>query len=205
MNSLYHARRSEIVDRDLLASIAADDRVALATLYKDYHSRLCRFLSRLTRRTDVIEEAVNDVFLAIWQKAGDFRGDSRVSTWIMGIAYRCGLKAMQRHGNDPVQDDNISQNRIPIIDPDEDRVLSDWLAKGLEQLTTDQRVVVELVYGSGHSLDEVAFIMDCALVTVQARLFHARNKLRDVLPGLAGGTFDLEHSHHNYFRSIDPI
>jgi RNA polymerase sigma-70 factor, ECF subfamily len=204
MNSLYRTQRSEIVDRDLLASIAADDRVALATLYQDYHSRLCRFLSRLTRRTDVIEEAVNDAFLAIWQKAGDFHGDSCVSTWIMGIAYRCGLKAMRRHGDEPVQDDNIPENRIPIIDPDEDRVLSDWLAKGLKQLTTDQRVVVELVYGSGHSLDEVAVIMDCALGTVKARLFHARNKLRDVLPGLAGDTFDLGHSRGNYLRSIDP-
>jgi RNA polymerase sigma-70 factor, ECF subfamily len=205
MNRLRHTKRSETVDRDLLASIASDDCVALATLYQDYHSRLCCFLSRLTRRADVIEEAVNDAFLVIWRKAGDFRGDSCVSTWIIGIAYRCGLEAMRRLGDEPVQDDNIPQNCIPTVDLDEDRVLSDWLVKGLEQLTTDQRVVVELVYGNGHSLNEAAIIMDCALGTVKARLFHARNKLRDVLPGLAGDTLDRGHSCGNYPRPIGSI
>jgi RNA polymerase sigma-70 factor, ECF subfamily len=205
MNRLYHTQRSEIVDRDLLASIASDDRVALATLYEHYHSRLCSFLSRLTRRSDVIEEAVNDAFFVVWRKAGDFRGDSCVSTWIIGIAYRCGLEAMRRLGDEPVQDDNIPQNRILTVDMDEDRVLSDWLVKGLEQLTTDQRVVVELVYGSGHSLSEAAVIMDCPLGTVKARLFHARNKLRDVLPGLAGDTLDRGHSRGNYPRPIGSI
>jgi hypothetical protein len=48
-----------------------------------------------------------------WQKAGDFRGDSRVSTWIMGIAYRCGLKALRQRGDEPVEDDNIPEDRIP--------------------------------------------------------------------------------------------
>jgi RNA polymerase sigma-70 factor (ECF subfamily) len=45
--------------------------------------------------------------------------------------------------------------------------------------------VVELVYGEGHTLDDVATIMQCPVGTVKARLFHARVKLRNVLPTLA--------------------
>ena len=75
-------------DRLLLQRMAAGDRAALATLYRAYHGRLCRFLSRLTRRNDVIEEVINDCFWVVWQKAGSFNGDSRVSTWIIGITYR---------------------------------------------------------------------------------------------------------------------
>lgn len=56
----------------------------------------------------------------------------------------------------------------------------------MERLSADQRVVVELVYGIGHSLEEVAGIMQCPVGTVKARLFHARVKLRNVLPELAG-------------------
>src|SRR3546814_6959532 len=69
-----------------------------------YHGRLCRFMSRLTRRQDIVEEVVNDCFWVAWQHAGEFRGDARVSTWLMGIAYRCGLKALRRQGDDPVDD-----------------------------------------------------------------------------------------------------
>jgi RNA polymerase sigma-70 factor (ECF subfamily) len=177
---------ADATDRMLLQRMSAGDRAALAALYRGYHGRLCRFLSRLTRRADVIEEVINDCFWIAWQKAGSFHGDSRVSTWIMGIAYRCGLKALRQHGDEPVAEVSLPEDRIPAHDQGEDREVRDWLGKGLVHLSVDQRVVIELVYGVGHSLDEVAAIMQCPVGTVKARLFHARVKLRNVLPSLAG-------------------
>lgn len=186
---------ADATDRLLLQRMSTGDRAALATLYRNYHGRLCRFLSRLTRRPEVIEEVINDCFWIAWQKAGDFRGDSRVSTWIMGIAYRCGLKALRQHGEEPVEAGDIPEERMPATNPDEDRELRDWLSKGLERLSTDQRVVVQLVYGEGHTLDDVATIMQCPVGTVKARLFHARVKLRNVLPALAEGLVTIkEHA-----------
>lgn len=173
-------------DRVLLERMSQGDRAALGALYHGYHGRLCRFLSRLTRRVDVIEEVTNECFWIVWQKAGEFRGDSRVSTWILGIAYRCGLKALRQRGAEAVEASLDSGECTPASHPDEDRELRDWLMKGLDRLSADQRVVVELVYGVGHSLEDVAVIMHCPLGTVKARLFHARVKLRNVLPDLAG-------------------
>ncbi len=177
---------TDATDRMLLQRMSAGDRAALAVLYRSYHGRLGRFLSRLTRRSDVIEEVINDCFWIAWQKAGNFHGDSRVSTWLMGIAYRCGLKALRQHGDEPVADDTLPEERIPAHDPGEDRELRDWLGKGLDRLSADQRLVIELVYGVGHGLEDVAAIMQCPVGTVKARLFHARVKLRNVLPSLAG-------------------
>jgi RNA polymerase sigma-70 factor (ECF subfamily) len=174
------------IDRMLLQRMATGDRTAMAVLYRSYHGRLGRFLSRLTRRADVIDEVINDCFWIAWQKAGNFHGDSRVSTWLMGIAYRCGLKALRQHGDEPVKDDVVLESCTPADDADEDRELRDWLSKGLEHLSADQRVVIELVYGVGHTLDDVAAIMQCPVGTVKARLFHARVKLRNVLPMLSG-------------------
>jgi RNA polymerase sigma-70 factor, ECF subfamily len=173
-------------DRQLLQRMSAGDRAALAVMYRAYHGRLTRFLARLTRRADIIEEVINDCFWIVWQKAASFQGESRVSTWIMGIAYRCGLKSLRQHGSEPVDEDSIPEDRVPSHDPGDDRELRDWLGRGMERLSADQRVVVELVYGIGHSLDDVAAIMQCPVGTVKARLFHARVKLRNVLPGLAG-------------------
>jgi len=179
---------TEPTDRILLQRMAAGDRAALSTMYRAYHGRLTRFLNRLTRRADIIEEVINDCFWIVWQKAGTFQGDSRVSTWIMGIAYRCGLKSLRQHGSEPVDEDSVPEDRVPSHDPGEDREMRDWLGRGLDRLSPEQRVVVELVYGIGHSLDDVAAIMQCPVGTVKARLFHARVKLRNLLPGLAGET-----------------
>ncbi len=179
-------------DLALLHAIAAGDRDALATLYRGYHRRLGQFLTRLTRRTDLIEEIINDCFWAVWQKAGTFRGDSRVSTWIMGISYRCGLKVLRQSGpldaSDDLDDETALESDHPGINPGDHRELRDWLAKGLARLSADQRLVLELAYTHGHSIEEIAVITQAPVGTVKARMFHARVKLRNLLPGLAVGS-----------------
>ena len=89
----------ELAERALLLQLAAGDRAALSELYRAYHRRLARFVGRMTRRTDIVDEVINDCFWIVWQKAGSFRGEARLSTWIMGIAYRCALKALRQHGD----------------------------------------------------------------------------------------------------------
>ncbi len=176
-------------ERRLLGRVAGGDRDALAELYRGYHHRLSRFLARLTYRPDVVEEAINDCFWIVWQKAGVFRGDSRVSTWIMGIAYRCALKALRQHGDEaPAGSPPADAEVQAAVDTEGSRELRDWLEKGLERLPAEQRLVLELAYSGGHSLEEIAAITQCPVTTVKARMFHARIKLRNLLPALASAT-----------------
>lgn len=179
------AQPSDADEAALLRSVAAGDRAALSTLYRAYHRRLCRFLGRVTRRADLIEEVINDSFWIVWQKAASFRGEARVSTWIMGIAYRRALKALRQYGEEPV-DTGCDLDAFHSHDPDDERELRDWLGKAMLKLPAEQRLVLELAYGDGHSIDEIAAIMHCAQGTVKARMFHARMKLRNLLPALAG-------------------
>jgi RNA polymerase sigma-70 factor (ECF subfamily) len=162
------------------------DRAALAALYREYQPRLVRFLSRVTRHDALIEEAVNDTLWIVWQRAADYRGDARVSTWIMGIAYRVAMKALRDQDDPCWQTAEADLDTLLVSDPRADRETRDWVAKGLAHLSADQRLTVELVYGQGHTLEETAAIMECPVGTAKARLFHARVKLRNLLPDLAG-------------------
>jgi len=189
IRSARPADDADASEAELVRQVAGGDRESLATLYRCYHRRLVRFLARLTRRADIIDEAINDVFWVVWQHADGYRGDARVSTWIMGIAYRCALKALRVHGGEPVAgtlDDDDNGTRAAVDDPFAVHEVNDWVSKGLARLTPEQRVAIELAYGAGHSLEEIAAIMDCPLSTVKARMFHARVKLRNLLPALAG-------------------
>src|ERR1700681_3917775 len=95
--------RDDRLDRELLRLVAAQDSRALQHLYMEYHRRLLQFLSRLSSQRDALEEAINDTFWIVWRKAPEFRGDSRVSTWIMGLAWRCALKALRRNSDAPAE------------------------------------------------------------------------------------------------------
>jgi RNA polymerase sigma-70 factor (ECF subfamily) len=62
----------------------------------------------------------------------------------------------------------------------------EWLNAALERLPSEQRLVLELAYHLGHSCEEIAEIMNCPVNTVKTRMFHARRKLKVLLPALAG-------------------
>jgi len=169
---------------ELLRQVAAGDRTAFKELYLIYHRRLARFLMRMTSRHDLIEEVINDTLWTVWLKAGDFRGDSLVSTWIVGITYRRALKALRRHGTArPMLVEEVAV--APDVQLEAEN--REWLGLALAELPLEQRMVMEFSYLMGHSCEEIAQIMQCPVNTVKTRMFHAREKLRRSLPRLAGG------------------
>jgi RNA polymerase sigma-70 factor, ECF subfamily len=171
---------------ELLRAIVGHDRTAFRELFLIYHRRLARFLMRVTSQHDLIEEIINDTLWTVWQKAGEFRGASRVSTWIVGIAYRRALKTLRQVKQARVADsDDLSvvtaASKAQAHDDDRQ-----WLELALAELPLEQRLVLEFAYLMGHSCEEIAEIMQCPVNTVKTRMFHARQKLRLSLPRLAG-------------------
>lgn len=191
-NHQLEERASERHDRGLLGRIEARDREAMRELYSLYYRRLGRFLRRMTRRHALVDEAVNDTFVIVWQKAGDFRGDSRVSTWIMGIAYRRGLSLLRAECRaDERLVAPMTEDQGSSLDGGERSEMSDLLDRAMDCLSPDHRAVIEMTYYLGYSCDEIAVIMDCPTNTVKTRMFHARNKLRALVPVLAAPRREL--------------
>ena len=169
-------------DLALLELIAAGDRDALTDLYARYHARLFKFVFRLTRSHTAADELVNDIMLAVWRSARNFRGDSKPSTWIFGIAYRQALKRLSRKKLSIASYfdvDHLPDNDARSIEQE------DWVRHGVDTLPPAQRLAVELVFYLGLSYGEVAAVTDCPVNTVKTRMFHARRKLRQQLQASA--------------------
>ena len=184
---------TEESDSELLIAIAAGSRRALDELYLGYQRRLARFLSRFTQRRENIEEIINDTFMVVWRNANDFRNASQVSSWIFGIAYRTALKSIRRQKSHSAAR-SFDECREQTVDPVLETELQDWVMHGLNRLPDEQRLAMELAYHMGHSLMEIAEITGAPIGTVKARMFHARQKLRQYLPTLGGGIPELSAS-----------
>jgi RNA polymerase sigma-70 factor, ECF subfamily len=176
-------------DLALLQRIASGDRNALRDLYGTYYHPLLRFIYRITGRLDLAQEGVNDVMLVVWLSGRSFGGRSTVSTWIMGIAYRKALKllAASRRWTDRMAyapfDEAIERSE-PTAEQSDDDDLRDLLDEAMRHLSAEHRAVVELTYFYGCSYEEIAAIAACPVNTVKTRMFHARAKLRKLLPAL---------------------
>jgi RNA polymerase sigma-70 factor, ECF subfamily len=178
---------AEARESQLLQRVAEQDRRAFEELYTAYHRRLSRFLMRMAPRYDFAEEVINDTFWVVWRKAGEFRGASRVSTWIMGIAYRRALRALRDERQLVCADPHLSADDLPgSEDSAANTDTQDWISHGLAELPEEQRLTLELAYFLGHSCEEIAAITGAPVGTVKARMFHAREKLRLSLPTLGG-------------------
>ena len=179
-------------DELLLERIAARDRAAFQELYHRYYQRLFGYVFKVTRRPELVEEAVNDTLLGVWQGAGSFHGRSRPSTWILGIAHRQALKALSRQRRGDRDADAPVEPRAPEEGPESllaRRELRGELGWALAQLPAEQRAVVELTYYQDCSYAEIAEVLGCPVNTVKTRMFHARRRLRALLAGgeAAGG------------------
>jgi RNA polymerase sigma factor (sigma-70 family) len=175
-------------DLTLIRRVAAKDRQAFETLYYRYAPRLYRYLSKVIRQRELVEEVLNDAMLVVWQNASRFNHASRLSTWIFGIAHNKALKALARSAN--------KSSDVPLATPEEwiDREgpeealtrqeFGSTVARALEALSPEQRAVVELTFYHECSYQEIAEITGCPINTVKTRMFHARRRLAQILAGL---------------------
>ncbi len=168
-------------DLDLIRAVAAGDRQAFLQFYERYRRKIARFVSRLTWRTDVVEETVNDTMVAVWQAAGGFRGGSRVSTWVMSIAYRTTLKRLRHVARRP--EEELTDRAAPPAAterPDAAVARAQGSARirvALDKLSPEHRAVIELTFYGDYSYNEIAVIVGCPENTVKTRMFHARRRL----------------------------
>ena len=186
-------------DLELIRAVARHDRRAFESLYYRHSPRLGRYLMRLLRQQEAVEEVVNDVMLVVWQSAERYDPTvSRLSTWLLGIAHKKALKvfAHRRVASTEVQLDPLARDADVEADADEPgtaldphhpectlmgRELGRLLASALEELSPEHRCVIELAFSEDCSYQEIATITDCPLNTVKTRMFYARKHLAEIL------------------------
>lgn len=172
----------ELDENVLLRRVCGGDRLAFQALYRSYFSRLARFLDRMTRNVPLVEEIINDTMMVVWQKAATFDGSCKLSTWIFAIAYRQALKALR--GLDVPLEPQEDQPGEVGAEPEHAlaaRQLQRGVSRALDALPMEQRMVVSLTYYHGMAYQEIADTMGCPVNTVKTRMFHARQKLKDML------------------------
>jgi RNA polymerase sigma-70 factor, ECF subfamily len=173
MNSTQPLSPKDLCDTDVMFGVQAHDRRALEKLYLTYYGPLARFLSRIVAQTGTVEEIINDTFITIWMRAKEFRGESRVAAWIVGIVYRTALQSTGRHRvRGPLSFAEISRRRDS--DFTSENPFIDRLERRLNRLPLEERVTVALAYQMGFSIDEIAEITQVAPATVKVRMFQAR-------------------------------
>ncbi|MDB6060881.1 MAG: polymerase sigma70 [Verrucomicrobiaceae bacterium] len=176
--------------RELLQRVTLRDKTAFRALYHALYPPLSRYLLRLVGRIDAVDELLNDVMWVVWEKAGEFRGESRVTTWVLGIATRKSYRWRDQWRRQQIfleqqslleqqiaahETHDMPEPKTPFNTGDSD------LAVSLQQLSAEHQQTLELTYYFGYSCEEIARMMECPIGTVKTRLHYARKRLKQLL------------------------
>lgn len=167
----------------LVRRVAAGDEEAFEALFRRFERPLLAYFLRVTGEAGAAEELVCETMVRVWRGAAGFRGESRASTWIFGIAHRCAAEAMrQRRAPSLSLEDARSLSTDPELEEAAERAdLAGRVRAAVGALAPEHREVLQLVLERGFSYREVAEILGVPVNTVKTRMFYARQKLRALL------------------------
>jgi RNA polymerase sigma-70 factor (ECF subfamily) len=168
-------------DEELIAAIAEGDRSALAALYRRHAPWLLVRLSRRCPDRGILEEAIQDTFIAVWRNARSYSGRGEVAAWIWGIGIRRLIDRLRRARNVKP----LPSGRPDVVVSAEDQVLLGVefgdLAGALDRLSPELRAVVQATVIDGLTTKEAGALLGIPAGTVKTRMMRARAQLREEL------------------------
>lgn len=174
----------ERTDCELLAAMADLDRGAL----RDFHARHAPWVtSRLRRRcadSDVVAEAVQDTFVAVWRSPSSWDGRGEPAAWLWGIAIRrlIGVLRARRRWGPAIE---IAAEEHGVMIAAEEQVLLGIehgdLAGALGGLSPQLRAVVQATVLDGLTTREAGRLLGIPAGTVKTRMMRAKAELREAL------------------------
>ncbi len=187
-----------------LRGVAAGDADALGRLYDRHAARLLGY-ARSIVGPDGAEEVLQDVFVAVWQKAHTFEQRSLVSTWLYMVTRRRALNHLRHRRPTPIDPHelvgvgrDVGAVSTGIEDEAIARLSLDQLLVALDHLSAHHREVLVLCFIDDLPYGDVAEILSIPVGTVKSRVSTARAKLLTRLNGQSvrqrtGNDVDVSH------------
>jgi RNA polymerase sigma-70 factor (ECF subfamily) len=163
-------------------------------VFDEFQPKILRYVSNLVGESDA-EDVTQEIFIKVSRALADFRGESKLSTWLYRIAtnvaidrmrspgYQNKMSTIAEEGVDDLDDRNIwTGEKIPVLEWQIVRKeLADCLQEYIRKLPENYRIILALSEFEGLSNQEVADILGVTIGAVKIRLHRARERLKKEL------------------------
>ena len=187
-------------DEVLFARVATGDGDALAVLVSRYQARVLGRAFNLLRNWEDAEEVFQDTFLTVYSRAGDFRGESKFSSWLFRVATNFALMRLRRRRRSPLVPEGplglpdgpafspLGRHAAPVPNwsrrPDEQLESQETLRalrRAIDGLVEPYRTAVVLRDVEGLSLKEIAAATGISVGAAKSRIHRGRLAVREAL------------------------
>lgn len=175
-------------ERELIDAVLGGDVRAERALYDAHVDRVYRLCWRFAGGDgDRAQDFTQETFVRAFDRLGDFRGESALSTWLHSIAVSVslnGMRKVRRNGEREVEFEAAPP--VGAVDRHVEPDLKARLRGAIEALPEHYRSVFVMYDMEGYTHEEIGATLDVAVGTSKARLSRARAQLREALAEFAG-------------------
>ncbi|MBC9933329.1 RNA polymerase sigma factor [Chitinophaga qingshengii] len=175
-------------ERNINIIFNAPDSLAAAAAYKYYYRQLYNYGRKLTDNNSLIEDAIHDVFVSVWQAHSRNPALDANKSYVYSSFRRKlfryheeAIKRMQR-------EERATQNSTPefgadhfLIHKEQDQQLKESILQALQQLTPRQREAVYLRFYENMQYDEIATVMDISVKATYKLMARALEELKQLV------------------------
>jgi RNA polymerase sigma factor (sigma-70 family) len=175
-----------------LARIPGGDQTALQTVYRLTSAKLFGVVLRILGERSEAEDVLQEVFVTIWRKAGDFDANrASPMTWLIAIARNRAIDRLRASKNsrhmDPIDDAQEIADGTPLADDALEKSEDNARLHGcLDGLASEEKVALRGAFFDGNTYEELAQRMSVPLGTMKSRIRRAMIKLKLCLETEAG-------------------
>ena len=170
-----------------IKAILAGDSREFSVLVDAYKNIVFTVALRMLKNREEAEEVAQDTFIKVYKSLRNFKGDSKLSTWIYRIAYNTSLDRLKKNNKNlgNIAIDEIEGFEIKDLDDALEQLVSsersDLIKRCIAKLSPKDSAILTLFYFEEKNLKELGTILKMNENSAKVGLFRARARLAGVL------------------------
>jgi RNA polymerase sigma-70 factor (ECF subfamily) len=172
----------------LISRCQEGDQEALKQIFDLYHNKVYRVAYGVLRHREEALDIVQEVFIKLFRSIGDFKRESRLSTYLYRMTVNTAIDHLRKTGKAHVSSLDEEEAIQPAEEPERrpDRIflykeLEGKVNEAFNKLPVDQRTAMILREVEGLSYQEIAETMKSSIGTVMSRLHYGRKRMQELL------------------------
>jgi RNA polymerase sigma-70 factor, ECF subfamily len=171
---------NEANEDKLLKKVVQKDKKAFEKLYELTSKSIFFYLYRLLQNRESAEDIHVEVYATVWKSADRFKGNSKVTTWMFGIARNLALNELRKKHREDFSIDR------PIKDENSDKAFNgferqQYIQEALMKISEKHREILDLAFFHDTSYLEISKLLEIPENTVKTRVYYAKAALKEQL------------------------
>jgi RNA polymerase sigma-70 factor (ECF subfamily) len=182
--ALFSASKDHDDEHRWIEQAKSGSQSAFYQLYQKHHKSIYALCWRMLADKDSAEDVCQEVFVVLWQKINNFRGESKFSTWLHSVATNVVLGHLRKHKNwlqrvfsIEEQGSNVAEPSVKLTDDSTLTVLDQHIAR----LPERARLVFVLFAVEGYRHEEISTMLKMAVGSSKSQYHRAKALLKESL------------------------